>query len=132
MQQELKATDDEWKAISPLLTKVMELQQATRMGGMRGPGGPGGAPPSPSGGAGGKQADRAPGGGPGMETPEAKALSTALAAKDSTNDQIRAAMKSLRDARAKQQQDLQKARQDLREVLSVRQEAQLVLAGLLD
>jgi len=65
-------------------------------------------------------------------SPEAAALSKVLSAKESSTEQIKASMKTLREARAKQQAELQQARQNLREVLSIKQEARLVLAGLLD
>jgi hypothetical protein len=41
-------------------------------------------------------------------------------------------MKAVRDARKKNEEALRKAREDLRKVLTMRQEAKLVLAGILD
>ena len=49
-----------------------------------------------------------------------------------TNEQIQSALKTVRDARAKQEAELAKARQELREVVTVRQEAKLVLSRILD
>mgnify|MGYP000911959395 CR=1 FL=1 len=49
-----------------------------------------------------------------------------------TPEQIKAGLTALRAANEKVRQDLAKARQDLRQLLTVRQEATLVLSGLLD
>ena len=144
MKERLGATDDEWKAIEPLITKVIELQP--RGGGMfgggrRGPGGPGGgqnAQGGDQGAQGGQGGGQGGPGGPGrgmfggQQIPEAEALQTVLDNKDSSPDQIKAATKAYRDALAKREKDLQKAREDLRGILSVRQEAQLVLMRILD
>lgn len=55
-----------------------------------------------------------------------------LADKDATADQIKAGLTALRGANEKVRQDLAKARQDLRQLMTVRQEAVLVIGGLLD
>ena len=50
----------------------------------------------------------------------------------STPDQIKVKLEALRQARTKARADLVKAQQDLRDLLTQRQEAQLVLNGMLD
>ncbi len=52
--------------------------------------------------------------------------------KDAKSDEIKAKLTALREAREKTKQELAKAQQELRGGLNVRQEAQLVLMGLLD
>lgn len=49
-----------------------------------------------------------------------------------TPDQIRAALTQLRAAREKVKQELAKAQKDLRQIMTLRREAVLVLNGLLD
>lgn len=65
-------------------------------------------------------------------TTAAQNLSKLLANKDSKNEDIQAAMKVLRDAKAKAKEDLQKSRAALKELLTLKQEAMMVLNGLLD
>ncbi len=89
-------------------------------GGFGGPGGPGGFPGGP-------------GGPPGFNrepNPEMDALRQAIQAKASGAD-LKAKLTQLREARKKKEADLEKAQEDLRQVLSVRQEAIAVTLGLL-
>ncbi len=55
-----------------------------------------------------------------------------LANQDALPEQIKGALTALRTAKEKARQDLAKARQDLRQLMTVRQEAVLVLGDLLD
>lgn len=55
-----------------------------------------------------------------------------LASKDASADQIKAKLTALRAAQLGANQELTKARQNLRQILTLRQEATLVLNGLLD
>ena len=55
-----------------------------------------------------------------------------LANKDASADQIKAKLTALRVAQEHSRQELTKARQNLRQLLTLRQEAALVLNGLLD
>ena len=55
-----------------------------------------------------------------------------LSNKDAAPEQIKAGLTALRLANEKARQELAKARQDLRQLMTVRQEATLVLSGLLD
>lgn len=134
LRDQMGATDDEWKAIQPLLEKVQQLQ---RQSGGRGgpgmfgpPGGPRGQGGPPPGGPGG------PGGGPGGPPSEVQQkqadLRDALQGGDAAADEIKARLAALRAARAKAKADLAKAQEDLKQVLSVRQEAVLVAFGILE
>lgn len=122
--------DDEWKAIEPLVAKINEARRDVGFGGMgramfgRPPGGAGG---QDRGGQGG-QGRRGFGGEP---NPEVEALQKAVESKASAAD-LKAAMAKVRDARKSKEAKLAQAQDDLRKVLTVRQEAQAVLAGLLN
>lgn len=114
IQQELGTTDAEWETLAPLVENVLQLQHATRM---VGPGGPRGG--------------RGPRGPEALST-EVDALRTVLDSDTTTDAQITAALKDLRSTRAAEEQKLLKAREDLRAMVTLRQEAKLVLLGLLD
>jgi hypothetical protein len=147
MQEQLGCTDQEWQVIGPRLTKVMNLSRQTQMGGgmgrmfmrgRRGQGGPMGGPQGgpPQGGpqAGGRRGQR---GGPfGQEetavSKASDALQTTLENAEATPEQIKAGMTALRTAKEKARQELATAQKELREVLSLRQEAQMVLMGMLN
>lgn len=125
----LEVKDDaEWKLLEGRITKVMEARRD--MGGFgRGFGGPGGPGGRRGGGEGGDQGGerRRFGGEP---NPEAESLQKAIEAKAS-NDEIKAKLAKYREAQKTRQATLEKAQADLRQVLSVRQEANAVLMGLL-
>lgn len=116
--------DAEWASVQPLVQKVMEARRDTmavapRMGGHFGGG------------------DRRPNargesrGGPAFgQSSESEALQKALDGKGSAQD-IKAALESYRAARKDKESKLASAQETLRKVLSVRQEAQAVLLGLL-
>lgn len=142
--------DAEWKLISERIAKVMDARRATgATGGMGGPGGPGGPgggarvfgggrPPGGDEAGGGRppQGERGQGGpgGPGgfnrQADPDAEALQKALEVK-APSEEIKAKLAKLRDARRAKEAQLDKAQEELRQVLSVRQEAVAVAAGLL-
>jgi hypothetical protein len=123
IKEQLKAPDDEWKVIEPKLKKVMDASAATRAGGFgfggRGRGGP----------QGGDNAEQQP-------TTElgkaAKELRDLLKTENPTADQITAKLKAYRDARDKANAELKAAREALKEVLTEKQEAQLVLMNTLE
>lgn len=122
-------SDDEWKLIEGRITKVSDARRD--MGGFGrgfgGPGGPGGPGGRRGGGDGGEQGGRRFGGEP---SPEAEALQKAIEAKAS-NDEIKGKLAKYREAQKTKQANLEKAQAELRQVLSVRQEANAVLMGLL-
>ena len=122
---QLKASDDEWTVIAPLLEKTAEKLAAARGGGFGGPGGPGG------GGYGGNRGQRREGG-PRGGTPETQALRAALDDDNSTVNDVKAKLQAVRDQRKQAATELAQAREELRKVLNMRQEAALVMDGILD
>ncbi len=117
--------DEEWKLISTRVMKVSELRRAS--GGGMAFGGRGGPPPGGGGGGGDRTSSRGTrGGGP----PEMELLSSAL--RDKLPDaEIKMRLDRLREARKANEANLAKAQDELRAVLSVRQEAVAVMFGLL-
>jgi hypothetical protein len=130
LREQMDVKDDtEWQVIEPRLTKVFETKAAIMMGGMRGmmgrrfggPGGPGGGPGGPGGGFG----DLIP------ADPTADAVQKTLDS-HAPDDQIKAALAKHLAARKKKQDELAKDAEALRQVLTLRQEAILVSAGMLE
>jgi hypothetical protein len=128
--------DDEWKVLSERITKVMDARREVGFGG--GPGGfgfgrggrpPGGADNNPPAGGNDQGARRGPRGF-GEPSPEADALQKAIDSKASA-EELKTKLAKLREARKEKEASLEKAQEELRKVLSVRQEAAAVLAGLL-
>ena len=118
--------DDEWAAVQGLVQKVMDARRATLSGmgfggGRRGGNNGGGDNGNRGGGRGGFMPP---------PSPEAEDLQKALDAKASP-DELKAKMAKLRDARKAKEAALTKAQEDLRKVLTVRQEATAVSMGLL-
>jgi hypothetical protein len=144
MREQLGATEAEWKVLGPRVNKVMELSRQTRAGGMFGRGGFGGR--GGFAGRGGGPGGNRPGGqgGPGGGRPGAPAreqsavekaqeqLRTVVDNTASTPDQIKASLTTLRKEREKAKQQLAAAQQDLRKIITIRQEAVLVMMGTLD
>jgi len=139
MKERLKASDEEWKVIQPLLEDVQSKQRESmtgRFGGMRGMfGGPGGQGGPPDAQRGENQRQRRGAadtrrGGEGSE--EVAALSAALESESTPAAEIKAKLQAVRDSRKKAESELKASRDKLRGVLTTRQEAQLVLMGVLD
>jgi hypothetical protein len=144
LKELLGANDDEWKALEPKVFKVMDLQREANSGGrgmgmLMGRGGPGGG----GGAAGGGGAGAAAGGGgrgfggdpnapPSAVMEKTRELQTTLENKDAKPDDLKAKLKALREARAKAKADLAKAQDDLRDLLTARQESALVMLGMLE
>ena len=118
MKEALGASDDEMQALAPKIEKVMQLQRdASGGGGMR-----------MLFGRGGQQQDQQP------QTPvqqKAKDLKDAIDANAPAAD-IKAKMQALREARAAARQELTKAQGELRELLTQKQEATLLMMGMLE
>jgi hypothetical protein len=133
LKEQLGATDDEWKALEPKVSKVMDAQRDARSGGGFG-GGPGGG--GRRGGGGGGAAGGGGGGAPAQPETEvgkaAAALRTALEDKATAAEEIQKKLTTLRDARAKAHENLAKAQKDLKDLLTQRQEATLVVNGMLE
>src|SRR6266516_4402810 len=91
--------DDEWKAIQPLIAKVMDARQDVGFGG-------------------------------GEPSPEAEELQKAIDS-NASKDELKAKLTKFREARKDKEAKLAKAQEDLKKVLSVKQEAAAVLNGLL-
>lgn len=122
MKEMLGSSDDEWKVIEPRLDKVMQLQRETRGGGMSFMFG--------------RSRDRGSSSSSSRsESAVAKAqadLRSALEDKSISADEIAKRLANYRQAKEQAKQDLAKAQADLKELLSQRQEAQLVMMGMLD
>ncbi len=125
--------DDEWKVIEPRIQKVSDARRA--MGGPGGFGGfgrggrRGGGSGNDAGGGGGGGGRRG-GGFFGEPNPDAEALQKALEAKASS-EEIKAKLAKYRESQKAKQAALTAAQDDLRKVLSLRQEASAVMMGLL-
>ncbi len=129
LHEDLEVKDDaEWKALEPLVQKVLDTRrqvEGDRMRGMfgrRGRGGGGGANA-------GDQGDRR-GGFFGQPSPEAETLTRAIEGKAS-NSELKAALAKFVESRKAKQAELEKAQAELRKVLSLRQEAIATTSGLL-
>jgi hypothetical protein len=156
LRNQLEVKDEaEWKLLAERIQKVMEARRA--LGGPGGPGGPGGfgmmgpggPPPRPDGAAPGPNGappggpdqpngpDGAAGpggpGGPGMfnrpPSPEIEALRKALEANASSTE-LKTKLADVRTARQQKEAALAAAQDELKQVLSVRQEAVAVVFGL--
>ncbi len=119
-------TDEEWKVLQPRLEKVQTLsRQARGRGGMRGMfgrrGRSGGRPEAT-----GDTRERS------KVEKAVEQLRTTLENEDAKPKEIKSMLTALRKAREKAKQELAKAQKELSELLTVRQEAQLVLMGMLD
>jgi hypothetical protein len=130
LKQALQSTDEEWKVLGPKLERVMTLSRDADAGrgGMFGGGNGGpmrGGPMTPPGGGSRSTATS-------VVAKAADALQQTLSNTDVTPDQIKAKLAALRAARQKVQQNLSNARQEVRQLVTQRQEAQLVLMGMLD
>lgn len=131
VKERLEINDEtEWKAVQPLVEKVMTAQRQAmgdRMRGMMGGrrGGPGGGP-------GGDNAQGGNRGGMfgGQSNPDADALQRAIDGKASSSE-LKSALNKYIESRKTRQADLEKAQADLRKVLTPRQEAIATLSGLL-
>jgi hypothetical protein len=137
MKELMGTSDDEWKALQPRIEKVQQLQRdATNFGGMgllmdfggggggggrgRGFGGPGGG--------GGGGADRQPSAAQLKNTE----LVDVVKNKTSSPEQLKEKLAAAKAARAQAKAELAKAQEELRELLTVRQEAVLTAIGTLD
>ena len=126
--------DDEWNAMKPMIQKVMDARRESFAGGMcRGMfggrrGGAGGGGGDQGGGNGnGNGMRRGPGGEP---SPELEALRKAIDAKASTGE-IKTALARYVEFRKTKAEQLKTAQENLRKVLTARQEAIATVNGLL-
>jgi hypothetical protein len=122
VREDLGFTNDtDWNAVQPLVQKVMDARRDVGFAGMgmMGRGGRGGQ------GGGGR------GGMFGQTSPEQEALQKAIEA-NAPAGQIKELLAKYKAARKEKQAKLQAAQADLRKVLSVKQEAQATLLGLVE
>lgn len=132
IKTQLKASDDEWSVIVPLLEKVetkLRESMAGRFGGMMGGGGPRPRRDDANGGGGGNRPERPQGRG---GSPEAQALTETLQNDSASSEEIKTKLAAVREQRKKSAAELSQAREDLKKVLNMRQEASLVAMGILD
>ncbi|MBP7934375.1 MAG: hypothetical protein KA354_06970 [Phycisphaerae bacterium] len=132
MQDQLGASDDEWKVLYPKIEKVQTTQRESFGGfGMMGFGRrPGGGPGGPGGGPGG------PGGMGNQQLSKVAQAQTDLRAlldkKDAGATDIAGKLAAYREAREKARTEVQAAQKSLKELVTQRQEAVLVLMGVLE
>ena len=127
--------DDEWKAIQPLIEKVTEARREVGFGGGgfafgRGGGGRRGGGNADAQANGNNQGGRRGGFRGGEPSPEAEELQKAIDS-NASKDELKAKLAKFRDARKDKEAKLAKAQEDLKKVLTVKQEAAAVLMGLL-
>ena len=121
LKTSLKVTDEEWNVLKPLVEKVQTAQREASAGRSFG-GGRGG----PGGGGDNNTPDTRPG------AAESTALRTALESDSTSADDIKAKLAAVREVRKKGTASLAVAREDLKKVVTVRQEAVLVSMGILE
>ena len=130
LRERFEVTDDEeWKVISDRLNKVLEVRRNTMSSGIGGAMmfGRGGTPGGSTGGDSGRSSR---GGTRTSGTTEVAALGAAV--RDKLPDaEIKSRLDRVRELRKDNEAKLAKAQEELRAVLSVRQEAIAVVAGLL-
>lgn len=129
VQEALQASDDEWKVIEPRIEKIESIRRAiqgSRFGNRTRRGNPNNALASPG----------APTRAPATDQTElqtaSQQLQEALNNKDTKPQELKARLAALREARAQALAELTKAQDDLRDILTARQEAVLVTFGLLN
>jgi uncharacterized protein (DUF169 family) len=123
LREQLGASEKDWTVLGPRVEKVMELSRQTRAGAMR-------------------FMFRGRGGRRGVGEEEGRDLSPvrqaaldlheAVEEEETSAAEIKQKLTTLREARERVKADLEKAREELREVVTLKQEAQLMLMGMLD
>ena len=114
-KERLGATDEEWRILQPKVEKLMTLQRNTRGGMMGGRGQRGGD----------QQAESA-------VAVASRELRTVLENTGATAEEIGRKLTALREAREKARAELAAAQKELKELITVRQEAVLVSMGTLE
>lgn len=130
LREQLEVTDDsEWKAMEPLVQNVMDARMAAMSGGgMRGMFGGPRRRTADNGGAAAEPPRRGPFGQP--PSAEAETLQKAIDAK-APKAEVKAALEKYVAYRKAKQAELERAQDELRKVLTTRQEAIATLDGLL-
>jgi hypothetical protein len=131
-QENLGITAEEWQVVGPRVEKVQQLSRDLNAGGMGMFGRMGGR--GMMGARGGRRGGMmgAQGGEQTAVQKATQALMETLDGSSPSPEKIKEQLTALRQAKEKAKQELAKAQADLREVLSLPQEARCVLMGLLD
>lgn len=126
LKQMLGSTDEEWSVIGPMVLKVYSLVSSQSSG----------VQIRSIMGRAGNQGSQMRGGNrsssSSTEDVALEELSALLASEETTNTQLKNKISEIRNAREKSRQDLVKARKELRELLTLKQEASLISVGLLE
>ncbi len=139
----LGMSDEEWSVIGPYVLKVATLSASTQTrGGMRMLMGRGNMQQGQQSQQSGRSQTQTQGQSQtqgtnnrrmmGQQDENLQALQTLLEDKNATNDEIKSKLSALRKARETSKQELIAAQKQLRELLTLRQEAELVVMGLLE
>ena len=138
MKELMAATDEEWQVLAPKIERVQQTQRATSMGRavmsmMFGRGGNNFGGRSGRG-EGSRGSDGSTGQPPQVAPVEQKAteLKAVLDRKDAGAEELKTMLTALREARAAAKAEHARAQEELRELLTVRQETVLVIMGLLE
>jgi flagellar motility protein MotE (MotC chaperone) len=135
LRKDLDIKDDaEWTAIEPKITKVMDAERdvlSMRMGGMFGRGPRRGGGEGSTNGSSSEQPQRQRNNGFGEQSATVSALRKALDDKTTTTADIKAKLVAVRAEIKEKETKLEAAQEDLRSVLTSRQEAVAVVSGLL-
>jgi len=125
LREQIGATEEEWTTLAPLVENVQNVQRQLQFGMMGAFGGRGGRAAQPT--------------GEGEAAPEqtdlqkaAQALREVAANEAASDKEVTDAMETYRTAKAAVEAELVTAKEALAAAVTVRQQAQLVLMGLLD
>ncbi len=116
LREQLQISDEEWQVLQPRIERVTNAQRDLRSGGWGGRRGPGGPANEPN-------------------TPLARAsqeLRQTLDNENASEQEIHQRLEAYRAARQQAEAELKTAREELRELLTPRQEAQLVIMNILE
>lgn len=128
LKEQLGASDEEFAVLQPKLEAVQAAQMDARGGGFGGGRGGFGGGPGGGGFGGGRGGDQ-------PQSPVAqrsRELGELLQNQSASADEVKTKLEALRQARAEAREKLTKAQNELKELLTPRQEAMLVVAGMLE
>jgi hypothetical protein len=126
IKTQLSATDQEWTVLEPLIGDVLKNQPQGGGRGMMGGRNRGGQPADPNAPPNPRAAAMA------ASNPEQAALQQAVMSDTATPDEIKAKLAAYRAAIIKKAEAVKAAREKLQKVVTVKQEALLVLRGILE
>jgi hypothetical protein len=134
MKQRLDVSDEEWEAIGPRIEAVMRAQRDANVGRMSMMGNRRGGPErgGPERGGRGGRGNAGEGREPSPVAEAARALRESLQDEATAADVLAERLDAFREARDEARDDLGEARGELKELLTQRQEAMLVVMGILE